>query len=622
MGGRWMNFYADLPDYDPNARRLTDRDVLRRFGGLLYPYRRRMFLAFLLVIVVSGMMMVQPVLIQVAIDHGIGTKERSGNLGILNATALAFLASLVVFWAVSCAQTYLLSWIGQRVLLDIRSRLFTHLQSLSLRYYDRTAVGEVISRQTSDVSALNEVLTQGLTSTIADFVLLVGTIAIMTSMNWKLTLVTFTVLPVMYVIARLFARYGRNAYRRLRLAVADMNSNLAENIVGMRIVQAFRREERNSAQFDIVNDYNLQATYATIGPHAGIFPVTDLLDAAATVLLLWVGGQWILGDAASELTIGVLTAFMLFITRFFEPIRDLTTRFDVLQAAMAAGERIFGLLETEIEVADRADAGTLPAVKGHIEFDHVRFGYHPQVPVFEDLSFTVNPGDRLAFVGRTGAGKSTVIRLLMRFYDVESGAVLIDGHDVRAVTQKSLRQQVGLVLQEPFLFAGTVRENIAYGWPEAADEDIVRASKLVGLHPFIAGLPDGYDSIVEERGGNVSGGQRQLISLARALLIDPRIIILDEATSSVDTETELLIQRGLDQLMQDRTALIIAHRLSTIKNATRILVLDRGRLVEQGTHDELLDTEGHYFRLYTTGFSTSEDEPDYVEEPVRIAAAG
>ena len=622
MGGRWMNFYADLPDYDPNARRLTDRDVLRRFGGLLYPYRRRMFLAFLLVIVVSGMMMVQPVLIQVAIDHGIGTKERSGNLGILNATALAFVASLVVFWAVSCAQTYLLSWIGQRVLLDIRSRLFTHLQSLSLRYYDRTAVGEVISRQTSDVSALNEVLTQGLTSTIADFVLLVGTIAIMTSMNWKLTLVTFTVLPVMYVIARLFARYGRNAYRRLRLAVADMNSNLAENIVGMRIVQAFRREERNSAQFDIVNDYNLQATYATIGPHAGIFPVTDLLDAAATVLLLWVGGQWILGDAASELTIGVLTAFMLFITRFFEPIRDLTTRFDVLQAAMAAGERIFGLLETEIEVADRADAGTLPAVKGHIEFDHVRFGYHPQVPVFEDLSFTVNPGDRLAFVGRTGAGKSTVIRLLMRFYDVESGAVLIDGHDVRAVTQKSLRQQIGLVLQEPFLFAGTVRENIAYGWPEAADEDIVRASKLVGLHPFIAGLPDGYDSIVEERGGNVSGGQRQLISLARALLIDPRIIILDEATSSVDTETELLIQRGLDRLMQDRTAFIIAHRLSTIKNATRILVLDRGRLVEQGTHAELLGAEGYYFRLYTTGFSTSEDEPDYVEEPVRIATAG
>ena len=622
MGGRWMNFYADLPDYDPNARRLTDRDVLSRFGGLLYPYHRRMALAFLLVVVVSGMMLAQPWLIQIAIDHGIGTDNRPGNLGILNTTALAFLASLVVFWAASYAQTYLLSWVGQRVLLDIRSRLFTHLQSLSLRYYDRTAVGEIISRQTSDVTALNEVLTQGLISTIADFVLLIGTIAVMASMSWKLTLVTFTVLPVMYVIARLFAKYGRNAYRRLRLAMADMNANLAENIVGMRIVQAFRREERNAAQFDIVNDHNLQATYATIGPHAGIFPVTDLLDAAATVLLLWIGGQWILGDAASELTIGVLTAFMLFITRFFEPIRDLTTRFDVLQAAMAAGERIFGLLETKIEVADRPDASTLPAVKGHIEFDHVRFGYHPQVPVFEDLSFTVNPGDRFAFVGHTGAGKSTIIRLLMRFYDVESGAVLIDGHDVRAVTQKSLRQQVGLVLQEPFLFAGTVRENIAYGWPEATDEDIMRASKLVGLHPFIAGLPDGYDSIVEERGGNVSGGQRQLISLARALLIDPRIIILDEATSSVDTETELLIQRGLDRLMQDRTAFIIAHRLSTIKNATRILVLDRGRLVEQGTHAELLDAEGYYFRLYTTGFSTSEDEPDYVEEPVRIATAG
>ncbi|MDE2992432.1 MAG: ABC transporter ATP-binding protein [Chloroflexota bacterium] len=622
MGGRWMNFYADLPDYDPNARRLTDRDVLSRFGGLLYPYWRRMALAFLLVMVVSGMMIMQPWLIQVAIDYGIGTDDRPGSLDVLNSSAVAFVASLIVFWAASYAQTYLLSWIGQRVLLDIRRRLFTHLQSLSLRYYDRTAVGEVISRQTSDVNALNEVLTQGLTSTIADFVLLVGTIAIMTSMSWKLTLVTFTVLPVMYVIARIFAKYGRNAYRRLRLAMADMNSNLAENIVGMRIVQAFRREERNAAQFDIVNDYNLQATYATIGPHAGIFPIMDLLDAAATVLLIWVGGRWILGDASSELTIGILTAFMLYVTRFFEPIRDLTTRFDVLQAAMAAGERIFGLLETKIEVADRPDASKLPAIKGHIEFDHVRFGYHPQVPVFEDLSFTVNPGARFAFVGRTGAGKSTIIRLLMRFYDVDSGAVRIDGHDVRAVTQESLRRRIGLVLQEPFLFAGTVRENIAYGWPEATDEDIVRASKLVGLHPFIAGLPDGYDSIVEERGGNLSGGQRQLISLARALLIDPRIIILDEATSSVDTETELLIQRGLDRLMQDRTALIIAHRLSTIKNATRILVLDRGRLVEQGTHAELLDAEGYYFRLYTTGFSTSEDEPDYVEEPVRIAAIG
>ena len=622
MGGRWMNFYADLPDYDPNARRLTDRDVLSRFGGLLYPYHRRMGLAFLLVVVVSGTMLAQPWLLQVAIDHGIGMDNRPGNLGILNATALAFLASLVVFWAASYAQTYLLSWVGQRVLLDIRSRLFTHLQSLSLRYYDRTAVGEIISRQTSDVTALNEVLTQGLISTIADFVLLVGTIAVMASMNWRLTLVTFTVLPVMYVIARLFAKYGRNAYRRLRLAMADMNANLAENIVGMRIVQAFRREERNAAQFDIVNDHNLHATYATIGPHAGIFPVTDLLDAAATVLLLWIGGQWILGDAASELTIGVLTAFMLFVTRFFEPIRDLTTRFDVLQAAMAAGERIFGLLETKVEVEDRPDASTLPAVKGHIAFDHVQFGYHPQLPVFTDLSFTVNPGDRFAFVGRTGAGKSTVIRLLMRFYDVESGAVRIDGHDVRAVTQESLRRQIGLVLQEPFLFAGTVRENIAYGWPEAAEDDIVQASTLVGLHPFIAGLPDGYDSIVEERGGNLSGGQRQLISLARALLIDPRIIILDEATSSVDTETELLMQRGLDRLMQDRTALIIAHRLSTIKNATRILVLDRGRLVEQGTHAELLAAEGYYFRLYTAGFSTSEDEPDYVEGPVPSPAAG
>jgi len=531
----------------------------------------------------------------------------------------------VVFWAASYYQTWILSWVGQRFLFTLRTCMFAHLQTLSLRYYDRESIGHIISRNTSDVSAINEVLTQGLLQSIADAFILFGTIAILFTMSVRLALVTTIVLPIMYFLAQWFANGSRPAYRRIRVTISAVNAVLAENIVGMKLVQAFRREERNFGEFDVVNKANVRAQKAAIFYHAGILPILDLVDALNTSLLLLVGGTWMLTGAAPELTVGVLTAFMLYSARFFEPIRDLASRWDQVQAALAAGERIFHVLDLKPDVQDKPDAYELPPITGHVVFDNVTFAYDGVHAILKDASLEAQPGDRIALVGRTGAGKSTIVRLLMRFYDIQAGHITVDGHDIRDVTQKSLRRQMGLVLQEPFLFAGTVKENIAFGNPEilaAPDgmDKIRHAAEVVGLREWIESLPGDYDAIVEERGGNLSGGQRQLISLARAFLKDPRILILDEATSSVDTETEALIQRALDRVLEGRTSFVIAHRLSTIKHATRILVLDQGEIVEQGTHQELLELEGYYYKLYTLGFNF--EDPDAIEGYVEEVGVG
>lgn len=609
---------------EADARLRSDKEVVGRLLALLAPYKVRLFWSFVLTVVGSAATLVQPRIVQLSIDRGI----LGGRLEELNLWAVAYVATLVVFWLASYYQTWVLSWVGQRVLFTLRLRMFTHLQRLSLRFYDREGIGHIISRNTSDVSALNEVLTQGLLQSIADILILIGTIAILFTMSPRLALVTMAVLPFMYGLAQWFAKGSRPAYRRIRLTVSAVNAALAENIVGMKIIQAFRREERNFSEFDTVNQNNVRAQKGAIFYHAGIIPILDLVDAVATGLLLFVGGRWILGGDAPELTIGVLTAFMLYTSRFFEPIRDLAARWDQVQAALAASERIFHLLDLSPDVQDRPDAYELPAIEGHVTFENVTFGYDAMHPILKETNLHVRPGERIALVGRTGAGKSTIIRLLMRFYDVQSGRIMVDGHDIRAVTQKSLRRQMGLVLQEPFLFSGTITENIAFGRPDLLDEPgaldkVQQAAEVVGLREFIEALPGQYDAIVEERGGNLSGGQRQLISLARAFLADPRILILDEATSSVDTETEALIQGALDRVLAGRTSFIIAHRLSTIKNATKILVLDQGEIVEQGTHQELLEREGYYYKLYTLGFTFKEEDDDVQPEGnVEHAAAG
>lgn len=607
---------------DSEARLHSDREVVRRLVALLQPYKTRLFWSLVLMFIASGATLAQPYIIKQSIDRGI-IGERINELYFWGGM---YVVSLVAFWIGSYYQTWVLSVVGQRVLFTLRTRMFEHLQRLSLRFYDRTGIGHIISRNTSDVSALNEVLTQGLIQSVSDFFILGGTIIILFSMSWRLAFVTLLILPLMYVLAQWFAKGSRPAYRRIRTTVSAVNASLAENIVGMKIIQAFRREERNYDEFETVNQENVRAQKRAIFFHAGVIPVLDVIDAAATGLLIYVGGMWILGGTAPELTIGVLTAFMLYTARFFEPIRDLAARWDQVQAALAAGERIFHLLDLEPDVQDKLGAYEMPRIEGHVKFQDVSFGYDSKHPILSHANLEAHPGDRIALVGRTGAGKSTIIRLLMRFYDIQDGSITIDGHDVRNVTQKSLRSQMGLVLQEPFLFAGTIKENIAFSRPDILAEPdglekIRHAAEVVGLRDFIESLPGQYDAIVEERGGNLSGGQRQLISLARAFLADPRILILDEATSSVDTETEALIQQALDRVLAGRTSFIIAHRLSTVKNATRILVLDQGEIVEQGTHHELLQMEGYYYKLYTLGFSFGDEDEVPAEgyvEPVGV----
>jgi ABC-type multidrug transport system fused ATPase/permease subunit len=456
---------------------------------------------------------------------------------------------------------------------------------------------------TSDVSALNEILTQGFVTTVQDAFTLIGVIVMMFLLSWKLGLVVLVVGPVLIFGARVFARFSRPAYRNIRRAVAEVNSTLAENIVGMKTVQAFSREETNFRQFHGVNRGNYGALMAANRFHCTVLPTVDLMDALTVTSLLAAGGALILLAGATEITVGTLTAFLLYVSRFYEPIRDLSLRFDVLQAALAAGERITDLLDEEPIVRDRPDARPMPEVRGHVRFENVTFGYRPGQRVLRAIDFEARPGDRIALVGRTGAGKSTLVRLLSRFYDVTDGRITVDGVDIREVTQESLRSQMAVVLQEPFLFTGTLRENIAYGRPEATDDEVIAASRSVGLDPLVQALDDGYNHTIEERGRNLSVGQRQLVALARALLVEPRILILDEATASVDTDTELKLQAALDRLMSGRTSFVIAHRLSTVRHATRILVLEHGQILEQGTHEQLLDANGRYAELYRLGLT-------------------
>lgn len=586
-------------DPDDLLGKAYDPQIARRLLGFALPYRRNVVLTVIAIAVATGSDLLLPTIFSSAIDHVTGDRDRQA----INILGIAFIVTLVMRFLSTWAQYYFISWLGNRVVFDIRNRMFRHLQSLSVSYIDRRGVGSIMSRLQNDVGVVNEFFADGLTGILANVLILAGIIVIMFITNWKLAMIVFIVLPIMLVLMRFWRKRAVETYRATRRTMSIVNGNLAENISGVRVAQAFTREPQNIVHFDRLNKANLDASVDAARLSGLLFPVVSFIAATAISIIVYGGGRLALNETMS---VGELVLFIALIDRFFDPIRDLSQQYNVLQAAMAAGERIFEVLDVEPEVSDKPDAIELPPISGRVDFDHVVFGYG-KTEILHDVNLHVEPGQTVAFVGETGAGKTSMINLILRFVDVWSGAVKIDGHDVRDVTQESLRSQLGMVLQDTFLFAGSLRANIAFARPGASLEEIEKVARDVGVHEFIEALPSGYDTEIQERGSGLSVGQRQLVSFARALLADPRILILDEATSSVDTQTERLIQQALLRLLEGRTSFVIAHRLSTIREADIVVVMSLGKIVEQGTHDELMAKGGYYYNLYTMQWS-EEDE--------------
>jgi len=589
----WRENLLESSDEDLSGK--FDWKLIGRFGPYIARYRGLTLLSVVLMVIFTLSSLAIPYLIGLAIDNYISAT----NVGGLALISVVLIVVNLVAWQSQYWQVWTMSWVGQRILYLISSDMFQRLQQLSLSFYDRTQIGRVMSRLQSDIDVLEALLSSGLLSMLSSLLSLVGIIAAMLLMDVPLALLSFTVLPIMFVIAAFWQRFAQRSFRRTRAAISMVNARLQENISGMRVIQSMAREDRVRAEFDELNAYNRDTNLEASHVAALVLPLVEVVAALAIALVIFFGGLMV---AHKQLQIGVLVAFTLYINRFFDPIRDLSQQYTQLQRSGVAAERIFQILDVPVEVKDRPKAETLPPIKGDIEFRDVTFGYLPDMPVLQNLNLRIAAGQTAAFVGATGAGKTTISALLTRFYDVQQGAVLIDGHDVRAVTQRSLRSQIGVVPQDPFLFTGTIRDNIRYGRLNATDAEIEETAKVVGAHEAITRLPEGYETVIRERGRNLSVGQRQLISFARALLADPRILILDEATASIDTVTEAVVQQGLRRLLEGRTAVVIAHRLSTIKNADLIVVLDHGRIIEQDTHDELLAKRGMYAELYSMGF--------------------
>ncbi|HET9740088.1 MAG TPA: ABC transporter ATP-binding protein [Solirubrobacteraceae bacterium] len=566
---------------------------LRGLLVLLRPYRGRTLLMFVTLLLGTAAALAPPPLAKLAIDEGIGP----GDLTVLTWVVVAFLASALIYWAATYAQTYLVGWVGQRVLQDLRIQLFAHLQTLSVGFYSRRQAGVIISRLTNDVQALDQLVSDGVVTLFGSTLTLVGTAIILFVLDAELALLTFLVFPLLALGSLAFRIVSANAYRATREKVAAITAYLQETLSGVRVVRSFGQERRHLDRFAALNEDNYAANMKTVYLNAGYFPAVELLSAVATAGILLYGGLQAVDGA---ITIGVLVAFIAALSNFFDPIQSLSQFYTTYQAGMAALDKIFELLDEEPDLRDRPGAVRLERLRGEIDFDGVTFSYgkDPANPALAAVDLHVPPGQTVALVGETGAGKSTFAKLVARFYDPTEGRVLVDGHDLRDVAVQSLRSQMGIVPQEAFLFSGTIGENIAFGRPDATQEEVEAAARAVHAHDFIAALEHGYDTEIGERGIQLSAGQRQLVAFARALIADPRILVLDEATANVDIHTEGRIEAGLRRLLAGRTAIVIAHRLSTIRTAGRIVVLDHGRVVEQGTHDELLAAEGAYWRLY------------------------
>jgi ATP-binding cassette subfamily B multidrug efflux pump len=589
---------AGFHEDDPVAPKSYDWKLLVRLLKYLGPYKAAVAGSFLLILVMAGLDLVGPYLTKVAIDGHIAKGDAAGLRWVAGLYLLALLAAL----AVRFAQMFILQMTGQRVMQDMRREIFGHLQRLHVAYFDKNPVGRLMTRVTTDVDAVNELFTSGVVTVFGDLFTLFGIMGVMLALDLRLALVTFAVIPLFFLLTNWFRKGARESFRETRRWVARINSFLQENLSGMSVVQLFRREERNTLAFAAINRKHADANMTAIFYYAVFYPAIELLAALAFALIILYGGGGVL---RGTVTLGVLVAFIQYSERFWRPISDLSEKFNILQAAMASSERIFLLLDTEPQVVGSAGARGLPEVKGRVAFEGVWFAYLGQEWVLKDIDFAVEAGRSVALVGATGAGKTSIISLLTRFYDVAQGRISLDGVDIRELPPAQLRSSLALVLQDVHLFSGTIASNIRLG--SAISEDRVReAARAVHAHRFIEALPQGYETEVKERGATLSVGQKQLLSFARALAHDPRVLVLDEATSSVDTETEQLIQDALRVLLKGRTAIVIAHRLSTIQNVDEILVMHKGRIRERGTHQELLAERGIYWRLYQLQYKDQE----------------
>ncbi len=632
-----------------------DSRLMRRLLTYLGAYKWQVAIALVSIVIKAGLDVLGPFLTKTAVDkylaHNAGTRSildpwlsSRAMTGIAQIAAL-YLGTLVFSFFCEFLQTYYMQWTGQKVMFDLRSQIFRHLQRMHIGFYDKNPVGRLVTRVTTDVDALNEMFTAGVVSIFEDVFVLAGIIAIMMRMNWKLALITFAVLPVIFWATMIFRVKVRDSYRRIRVAIARINSYLQEAVSGMLVLQLFNREKRAFRQFSDINATHMEAFKDAIMAYAVYYPVVEILSAVAVAAIIWFGGSDVIRGTA---TLGVLVAFMQYAQRFFRPIQDLSDKYNILQGAMASSERIFKLLDTPVDIESPAITKK-PEGPGRIEFDHVWFSYGVRgtaadilksgatdvpsvqadsssvsaVPdwVLRDVSFSIEPGETAAIVGHTGAGKTTLISLLLRFYDVQEGAIRIDGVDIKEMDLNDLRRRFGVVLQDPFLFSGTVGGNIRLGSEWIADKDVENAAEEVNLADFIRTLPGGFDEEVRERGSTLSTGQKQLISFARALAHSPQILILDEATSSVDTETEFKVRDALSRMVEGRTSLIIAHRLSTVQRADKIIVMHKGKVREMGTHQQLLAQRGVYYKLYQLQYKDQEIPAALLAQPLPTVSA-
>lgn len=595
------------PDYfqlNEDAKSVNRKEILAGIIDFMVPYKKPLILSTILMIIGAIAQVSGPYFVKLALDDGIA----KNNLAILKLSVILYFVAALIQWATTFARIRIMANAGQSIIFNMRARLFQHIQELSMSFFSHYSVGRLISRVINDVSVLRQFVTWAINATLRNFITLIGIVIAMFALDTKLSIITFITLPLLVWVTIIFRKNIQPIYRRVRAGISWVNTILAENINGVRVVQAFSRQKHNYENFsNRVNKYHLNNNLKSAKMLSLFFPSIDVIGGSAIALVILIGGTNIFGNPVSA---GILAAFILYVERFFNPIQDLSRRYDQFQSAMIGGERILELLKIKVDIADAENAFKMPSIKGDVEFNQVNFFYKddPETNVLTDINLKAKAGQTIALVGETGAGKSTLIKLVSRFYDPTSGTITIDGNDIKLVEQKSLRSQMGIVLQESFLFGGNIYDNIFFGNISTSENEVYAAAKAVGAHKFIMQLKKGYQTSVEEGGALLSGGQKQLISFARALLANPRILILDEATSSIDTQTEIIIQKALDQLLKDRTAIVIAHRLSTIVNADKILVMHNGKIEESGTHRELLSLGKRYYNLYSMGFQESLEE--------------